>query len=141
MQQSLLADRFELTVHREPRQIPGYTLVQVKTGAKITAAKPDDPNNSSFNSGNKTLKASNVTMASFARSLSRIREISKLVVDRTGMTGGFDFAMEWSPAQAESDEHPGIFTAIQEQLGLKLESARVPVEAVVIDRAEKPSEN
>jgi uncharacterized protein (TIGR03435 family) len=80
-------------------------------------------------------------MASFARSLSRIREVSKLVVDRSGLAGGFDFAMEWSPAQEESDEHPSIFTAIQEQLGLKLESGKVPVEAVVIDRAEKPSEN
>ena len=140
MQQSLLADRFRLTVHREPRRISGYALVVAKGGPKITAAEPGR-NDDDFSSGNKTLKATNVTMASFARSLSRIREISKPVVDRSGLTGGFDFAMEWSPAQAESDDHPGIFTAIQEQLGLKLESAKVPVDAVIIDSAEKPSEN
>ncbi len=139
MQQSLLADRFRLTLHREPRQIPGYALVQVKTGSKMAAAKPSDDGD--FSSGNKTLKATNVTMESFARSLSRIRDVSKIVVDRTGLTGSFDFTMEWSPAQAESDDHPGIFTALQEQLGLRLESTKVPVEAVIIDRAEKPSEN
>lgn len=140
MQQSLLADRFRLAVHREPRQITGYALVLVKTGSKMAAAKPD-ANDSDYKSGSNTLKATNVTMESFARSLSRIREISKIVVDRTGLTGGFNFGMEWSPAQVESDDHPGIFTALQEQLGLKLESAKVPVQAVVIDRAEKPSEN
>ena len=140
MMQSLLADRFQLAVHREQRQIPGYILMTAKGGARMTAAKPG-ADDSDFNSGSNTLKATNVTMASFARSLSRIREISKLVVDRTGLTGGFDFAMEWSPTQIDSDDHPGIFTAIQEQLGLKLEGAKVPVEAVVIDRAEKPSDN
>jgi uncharacterized protein (TIGR03435 family) len=141
MQQSLLAHRFGLKVHREPRQISGYALVQVKTGPKMAAAKPNDDKDSDFSSGSNTLKAANVTMESFARSLSRIREISKLVVDRTELAGSFDFMLDWSPAQAESDDHPGIFTALQEQLGLKLESAKVPVDAVIIDRAERPSEN
>ncbi len=140
MQQNLLMDRFKLLVHREPRQIPGYTLVQAKSGPKMAAAKPDE-GDSDFSSGSNTLKATNVTMDSFARSLSRIREISKMVVDRTGLAGRFSFTLEWAPTQAESDDHPSIFTAIQEQLGLRLESAKVPVEAVVIDRAEKPSEN
>jgi uncharacterized protein (TIGR03435 family) len=140
MLQALLADRFQLAVHRETRQVSGYVLVVAKTGSKMTPAKPGQDGSNTSSNGTY-LKATNVTMEALARSLSGIREISKLVVDRTDLNGRFDFTMEWAPVQAESDEHPGIFTAIQEQLGLKLESAKVPVEAVVIDRAEKPSEN
>ena len=140
MMQGLLAGRFRLTVHRETRQVSGYAHVQAKGGSKMASAKPAD-HGSSFSSGSNTLRATNVTMASFARSLSRFREISKLVADQTQLTGSFDFTMDWSPTQAESDDHPGIFTAIQEQLGLRLEGAKLPVDAVIIDRAERPSEN
>ncbi len=140
MLQSLLADRFQLAVHRETRQIGGYALVTAKGGAKMAVAKPND-NGSDFSSHNYHLDATNVTMEGFARRLSRNRDIGKVVIDRTGLKGHFEFELEWAPAQAESDDHPGIFTALQEQLGLKLESAKVPVQAVVIDQAEKPSEN
>lgn len=140
MMQSMLADRFQLTTHREARQISGYALVAAKGGPKMAMAQAQD-DSSDFSTHNQYLKATNVTMGAFARRLSRNRDIGKVVVDRTGLAGRFDFELEWAPAQAESDDHPGIFTAIQEQLGLKLESAKAPVEAVIIDRAEKPSGN
>jgi uncharacterized protein (TIGR03435 family) len=140
MMQALLTDRFQLTIHREGRQISGYELVVAKTGPKMAVAKPND-NGSDTSSNGTYLKATNITMEAFARRLSRNRDVEKVVVDRTGLTARFDFELEWAPVQQESDEHPSIFTAIQQQLGLKLESAKVPVDAVIIDRAEKPSEN
>jgi len=140
MMQSLLAERFRLKMHRETRQISGYVLAVSKGGSKMAAARSND-NGSDFTSHNFHLKATNVTMELFAKRLSRNRDIGKVVVDKTGLTGRFDFELDWSPTQAESDDHPSIFTALQEQLGLRLESARVPVEAVIIDHAEKPGEN
>jgi uncharacterized protein (TIGR03435 family) len=140
MLQALLADRFQLAVHRETQQVAGYVLGVAKTGPKMTTAKPGQDGSSTSSDG-RYLKATNLTMEGLARRLSRNQDIGKVVVDKTGLTGKFDFELEWAPAQAESDDHPGIFTAIQEQLGLKLESAKVPVDAVIIDRAEKPSEN
>jgi uncharacterized protein (TIGR03435 family) len=140
MMQALLADRFRLAIHRETRQVPGYALVTARNGPKLAPAKPAD-NGSDFSSHNLHLKATNVTMELLARRLSRDRDIAKIVVDRTGLKGTFDFELDWAPAQAESADHPAIFTAIQEQLGLRLESAKVPIEAVVIDRVERPSDN
>ena len=140
MVQSLLADRFRLAVHRETRQVAGYALVTAKGGSKMAVAKGND-DGADFSTHNTHLKATNVTMDGFARRLSRNRDIGKVVIDKTGLKGSFDFELDWAPAQAESDDHPGIFTAIQEQLGLRLESAKAPIDVVVIDRAEKPSEN
>lgn len=140
MIQSLIVDRFQLTIHREPRQISGYALVPAKAGSKMSIARPSE-NGSDFSSNGMHLKATSVTMEAFAKRLSRNRDIGKLVVDKTGLTGKFDFELDWASAQQDSDEHPSIFTAIQEQLGLKLESAKVPIQGVVIDRVEKPSEN
>jgi uncharacterized protein (TIGR03435 family) len=137
--QSLLADRFQLAIHREPRQIPGYELVVAKKGPKMERAKPDQVG-SNIRSRNTHLTAENVTMEAFARSLSRNRDIGELVVDKTGLTGGFMFELDWTPERADppSDDRPSIFTALQQQLGLKLDTAKVPIMAVVIDRAEKP---
>jgi uncharacterized protein (TIGR03435 family) len=136
MIQSLLADRFRLAIHREPRQITGYALVPAKTGSKMATARPSE-SGSDFSSNGTRLKATSVTMEAFAKRLSRNRDIGKVVIDKTGFTGKFDFELDWASAQQDSDEHPSIFTAIQEQLGLKLESAKVPIEAVVIDRGGK----
>jgi uncharacterized protein (TIGR03435 family) len=86
-------------------------------------------------------------MEAFARSLSSNRDVGELVVDKTGLTGGFDFDLDWMPephgaqADASIDDRPSIFTALQEQLGLRLERAKVPIQVIVIDHAEKPSEN
>ena len=140
MVQQLLADRFQLVIHREQRQISGYALVAGKSGQKMTTSKQSG-DGSGFSSHNMHLKATNVTMEAFARRLSRDRDIGKLVVDRTGLTGKFDFELEWSRGDDPLDDRPSILTALQVQLGLKLESAKVPIQAVVIDRAEKPQEN
>lgn len=146
MLQSLLADRFQLVIHREPRQISGYALVVAKKGAKMEPASAGEKD-SDIRSTNTHLTGRNVTMEAFARHLSRNRDIGKLVVDRTGLTSAFNFELDWMPQQfdakpeASSDDRPSIFTALQEQLGLKLESAAVPALAIVIDHAEKPGDN
>jgi uncharacterized protein (TIGR03435 family) len=140
MIQRLLADRFRLTIHREPRQISGYALVPAKTGSKMANARPSG-SGSDFSANGMHLKATSVTMEAFAKRLSRNRDIGRIVVDKTGFTGRFDFELDWAPALQDSSEHPSIFTAIQEQLGLKLESAKVQIQTVVVDRVEKPSEN
>jgi uncharacterized protein (TIGR03435 family) len=150
MLQSLLAERFHLTIHREVRQVSGYALVVAKNGPKMEQAKPD-AEGSSTNSNNTVngmhLRAVNTTMERLAARLSRYNEIGQVVVDKTGLTGAFDFDLEWMPerrdgkADAHADDLPGIFTALQEKLGLKLESAKLPIQAIVIDRAEKPEEN
>lgn len=140
MLEALLTERFQLKFHRETRQVSGYFLAVAKTGSKMTPAKPG-PDDSSTSSNQTYLRATNLPMDAFARRLSRNRDIGKVVVDKTGLTGRFDFELEWSPVQAESGNHPSIFTAIQEQLGLRLEAAKVPLQAVIIDGAEKPSDN
>lgn len=140
MLQALLADRFQLRIRREPREVSAFALIVARGGPKMMPAKPGQTGND-MSANNTHLKATNVTMEGFAKRLSRDRDIGKLVVDKTALTGRYDFELDWARAQQESDDRPGIFTALQEQLGLKLESAKVSVEAVVIDRAEKPSEN
>jgi uncharacterized protein (TIGR03435 family) len=146
MLQSLLAERFRLAVHRESRLVSGYALIVTKSGSKMTSGKPNEQDGD-FHSTANHLKATNVTMEAFARRLSRNRDIGRTVVDKTGLTGKFDFDLDWAPAQlspTQSDQlvdRPGIFSALQEQLGLKLESEKVSILAVVVDRAEKPSGN
>jgi uncharacterized protein (TIGR03435 family) len=146
MLQSLLADRFHLAIHREPTQVPGYLLVAAKSGPKMAHARPDEKNMRLH--GNKMhLVAQDVTMEAFAKHLSGNRDVGKLVVDRTGLSGGFDFELDWMPERSgfspepSTDDRPSIFTALQGQLGLKLESAKIPVFTIVIDRAEKPGDN
>ena len=146
MIRSLLADRFHLAVHRELRQLAGYALLQAKQGSKLPRAKPSD-GGSDLHSNNTHVTARYETMDQFARYLSRNRDIGKLVANKTGLSEPFDFELDWAPAQLDSkpyalsDDRPTIFTALQEQLGLRLEAAKVSVEAVVIDRAEKPEAN
>ncbi len=146
MIESLLAERFQLVVHREPKQVSGYALVLAKKGSKMELAKPDEKG-SGTSTNNQHLKAHNITMEAFARYLTRNREVGMPVVDKTGLAGKFNFEMEWKPDQlqgkpeASTDDRPSLFTALQERLGLELKSAKVPIVTVVIDHAEKPQEN
>ncbi len=146
MVQRLLAERFRLAVHREPRQFSGYELLATKQGLKMAPAKPRE-NGSNLSSNNTHLSASSVTLDQFAKYLSRNRDIDKLVANKTGSTDRFDFELDWisaplnSPVEPASDDRPGIFTALQEQLGLRLEAAKVTAETIVIDRADKPDPN
>lgn len=142
MLQRLLADRFKLTLHREQREGPIYTLVVGSSGPRLTAAEPSKRSNpgGDFSASPTQIIGTGVTMAEFAMRLSRSMGIT--VVDRTGLTGAFDLKLTW-PVDDQfvgrgASASPTIFTAIQEQLGLRLQSGRGPVEMLIVDRAERP---
>jgi uncharacterized protein (TIGR03435 family) len=148
MIKNLLADRFQLTIHRETKEVSGYALTVAKSGAKLIAAKDTDGTvlgvpvrRRTDGSVNQHFVARRTSMTYVALMLGVLTR--KPVVDRTGITGEFTFDVEFAPENAAAGDSsaPSLFTAIQEQLGLKLESAKVPAEVLVIDRAEKPSEN
>ena len=148
----LMADRFQLKFHREQRVMAVYVLEVAKGGPKLKAADA----NSVENSGCEHLGVCNFhkrTLANFARFMQFV-VTDKPVVDKTGVTGEFDFTLKWMPDESQFNGMgfrvpvpdgtaplPGLFTAIQEQLGLKLEPQKIPAEVLVIDHVERPSEN
>jgi uncharacterized protein (TIGR03435 family) len=168
MLQALLADRFKLTLHRETKELPVYALVIAKNGPKLQGAKPDDMypedidgnrHGDAMRVGRGLLGGQGVSIAFLVQMLSQ-QQLGRPVLDMTGLTGKYDFTLQWTPderrprldKQAEgrqgTDSTPSagpselsIFTAIQEQLGLKLESKKGPVEVLVIDHVDEPSEN
>jgi uncharacterized protein (TIGR03435 family) len=138
--QTLLAGRFQLKVHRETREEPVYSLVVGKNGAKLDPSKDFH----GLGGGKGQFKANGASMEMLAGALAG--QLGRPVIDRTGLAGAFDFKLEWTPdaAQADAapvDAGPSLFTALQEQLGLKLESTKAPAEVIVIDHVERPSEN
>jgi uncharacterized protein (TIGR03435 family) len=144
--QALLADRFKLKFHREKKEFQIYSLVLAKgggakTGAKMTphAGEGDSSTNISNGSGKSTVSARNVSMENFAGILSG--RLDRAVIDNTGLPGGYDLKIEWAPDAAGDSGSPSLFTALQEQLGLKLETTKGPVDIIVIDGVEKPSDN
>ena len=146
MLQTLLGERFKLTLHREQRQGPTYSLIVAKNGHKLLPADPAKcPNTGGcgFNASPTQIVGESVSMAQLAARLSR--SIGITVVDNTGLTGMFDLKLEWSAEDQfvarGASASPTIFPAIQEQLGLRLESTRGPVETLVIDRVERPTED
>jgi uncharacterized protein (TIGR03435 family) len=152
MMQQLLADRFHLAVHWDTKEVPVYALVLAKGGPKFSATKDPEGHSGTSASGGR-LKATAVTMTRLAETLTQLlsRELGRVVVDRTGLDGKYDLELNWSPdngSSAFSDGGnnaasigPSIFTALEEQLGLKLTSAKGPVRSLVIDHLEQPSEN
>jgi uncharacterized protein (TIGR03435 family) len=155
MMQKLLADRFKLAFHRDRRELSVYALTVAKSGSKMTKNE-SDPNGlpALFFRGLGLLPARNANMAEFA-GLLQGAVLDRPVVDQTGLAGRFDFTLNWTPDETQfgglgvkvpppadsATAPPGLFTAIQEQLGLKLDATKAPVEVFVIDRVEKPSEN
>ena len=139
--QALLADRFHLAIHGETRQLPIYALVVGKTGPKLQAAESGDVPSRSLRMGE--LITEKMSMTELAKILTF--DLKRPVRDETGLKGNFAFTLEWTLGLGESDagpsSRPSLFTAVQEQLGLKLESAKGPVEILVIDRVEMPTEN
>jgi uncharacterized protein (TIGR03435 family) len=144
MLQGVLADRFKLVTHRETKELPVYALVVERTGLKL---KPAEGFGTSVSSSPKgTTMHANVTMKGFAATLSNF--VGRPVVDMTGLTGGFNFNLEWAPDGVRSNpggddglRGPTIYAALHE-IGLKLESRKAPIEILVVDRAEKvPVEN
>ncbi|HEV2485395.1 MAG TPA: TIGR03435 family protein [Terracidiphilus sp.] len=152
MLRNLLADRFNLTFHREPKEFSIYVLEAAKSGPKLkpSTAQPDDPAKliSTVYPQHILLPARNTTMGEFASLLQRA-VLDRPVVDKTGLSGRYDFDLKWAPdetqfggevpvASAEAPAAP-LFSAIQEQLGLRLSATKGPVNALVVDKAERPS--
>ncbi len=128
---TLLADRFKLVVHKDVKE--QYTAGAIARSAQAAMR---------FKLGNGALSGQGATMARLAGELSFV---GRQVIDRTGLAGAFDVDLEWTPdtpgATPSPDAGASIFTAIQEQLGLKLEPSTAPLEVIVIDSAERPAEN
>lgn len=139
--QALLAERLQLRFHRETKEMQVYALGIAKAGPKLTAhAGPGDTSANMTNRPDKSsMKCTNRSMKSFADNLGR--SLDQVVIDKTGLSGGYDFTLEWAPNPTPDSPEPSLFTALQEQLGLKLESTKGPVEIIVIDNIERPSEN
>jgi uncharacterized protein (TIGR03435 family) len=145
MLQTLLRDRFKLALHRETRQLPVYTLTTAKNGSKLKPAESASGITSDTNRTNWHVSAK-TTMPQFAEFLAR--KLDRLVVDETGLSGVFEivldaapYSLDGSPDGSHDAAGPSIFTALQEQLGLKLEARKAPVEILIVDHAERPSEN
>jgi uncharacterized protein (TIGR03435 family) len=156
MLRKLLADRFKLTFHREPKEFSIYALTVAKNGPKLkeSTAPPDklpELINVVF-PDRVSLPARNATIAQFASMMQR-GVLDRPVVDETGLFGRYDFDLEWADdesqfggrlrkrASTDGPDKPDLFAAMQQQLGLRLEATKGPVEALVIDQVEKPSAN
>jgi uncharacterized protein (TIGR03435 family) len=137
--QSLLADRFQLKLHRTQKQMPIYALVVAKGGPKLQPPKPNEPHRL-YSQAPGQLACYGTSMSDLADEFQDIG-ISRVVLDKTRLTGTYDFTLHWSPDDNPNPTGPSIFTALQEQLGLKLEPTHGPVETLIIDSIEKPSPN
>jgi uncharacterized protein (TIGR03435 family) len=153
MIQGLLKDRFKLAFHHDKKELTVFTLVLAKNGPKLTpsAADPKGLPGLGFRAlGN--MIAGNSNMSDFAGLLQSV-VLDRPVVDQTELKGRFDFTLKWTPDESQfggrggsaksdaPDAPPDLFAAIQEQLGLQLKSAKIPVDVLVIDKIEKPTEN
>jgi len=160
--QALLEDRFALKTHRETKEMPVYELVAVKNGPKLTPAAPqtDEKQRGMMRMERGELTGTAVTIDRLVQAFSD--QTGRTVIDKTGLKGEYDFKLQWTPdprpmdsmapppgaqppgaaeASVSDTTGPTLVTAIQEQLGLKLESTKGPVEVIVIDHVEKPSAN
>ena len=135
--QRVLQDRFQLVLRQETRELPIYALVQDKNGAKLSHT---DSEKSSF-----LIQGGHV--AATAQMVSRLpefleKEVGRPVIDKTALTGMFNFTLDWDPNEsAGSTEKPALVTALREQLGLRLESEKGPVQVYVVEKIEQPTEN
>ena len=162
--QTLLGERFQLKVHRETRELPVYALLIAKNGPKLELSRGSDcfdphagippPAPTSrpcggFRNASNQMSGAKVPMSHFAANLSKF--LGRTVVDKTGLDGAYDINLQWTPDETQAflptgpaaadAPGPSIFSAVQEQLGLRLESQKGPVEVLVIDHAEKPDAN
>jgi uncharacterized protein (TIGR03435 family) len=138
MLRTLLADRFKLSVHTETRRLPVYSLVIAKGGPKMD--KATDLSRASSAAGPAMIRGT-MDMKNLVSYLSSV--LGRKVADATGLDGSYVLSLKWTPDdQPITDKSPpSLPTAIQEQLGLRLEAAKGPVEILVVDHAEKPAEN
>jgi uncharacterized protein (TIGR03435 family) len=148
MVRKLLEERFGLKFHTEKREMPRYALTIAKGGPKmeLTKSAPDALPNERVNGdkASRTIQMENVSMGELAHNLQG--ELDRPVVDETGLKGRYDFTLKWSRGDAAATDDadsslPGFFTAIQEQLGVKVEPSKGAVDGMVIERVERPSVN
>jgi uncharacterized protein (TIGR03435 family) len=173
MLQSMLADRFKLTLHHDTKEMEVYALVVAKNGPKLheAAVTPPDsapaelpkpggppPKGGIWMTGRGQLNVTGANLGMFANVLSM--QLGRIVLDKTGLKGNYEFTLKWTPDEGQGQmfrgagdgqprdaapppdaSGPTIFTAVQEQLGLKLESQKGPVDTLVVDHVERPSEN
>jgi len=156
MMRSLLADRFHLKIHHETREMAALALRVAKSGSKLQPPHPEHdlqagipPNRINF-FGHGHMEGHSALMSNLARSLGSDPEIAgRPVVDKTGLTGWYDFTLRWTsddsgPGAAPVDPNaqwPSLFTALEEQLGLKLRPEKLPIDIIVVDSVEMPGEN
>ena len=154
MIRKMLADRFGLKVHNEQRELSVYALTVAKGGPKLTKSlgDPNGPPNDNF-STSAYMKETNTTMGEYAKAMQYV--LDRPVVDQTGLEGRWDFMLKWTPDESQftamgykipppadnPNAPPGLFAAIQEQIGLKLEAAKAQAEVLVVDHVERPSAN
>jgi len=154
---ALLAERFQLAVHNETKDAPVYFLVVAKNGPKLEAAEEGKEGPRGMRMGRGQLTGMSAPMTMLATTLSNA--LGRPVQDHTGLSGKYNFKLEWTPDPGQGDKLPGgpppgveappepdangptVFTALQEQLGLRLESQKGPMQMIVIDHVEKASEN
>jgi len=140
MLQAMLADRFKLIVHRETREMPVFALVLAKGGPLLATSKQSGTH---VEGSRGKLVATGITTADLADELAS--DVGRMVVDKTEMSGKYDLMLKWTPddsgAAAAADAPPSIYTAVQEQLGLKLEPQKLPVAVLMVDRVEIASSN
>jgi len=155
MWQKLLAERFQLAFHRDKKELSVYVLSVTKTGSKMTQA---DANAGALPGlwfqGLGKLNVRNATMQDFAN-LMQSAVLDRPVLDQTALQGRWDFTLNWTPDDSQfasfgtkippptdaANAPPALYTAIQEQIGLKLDATKAPAEVFVVDKVEKPSGN
>lgn len=157
MLRTMLAVRFQIHTHSETRNLPVYELGVDRKGSKLRSVD-GSKTKEDIQTGNGSIRFTKATVATFASQLGYA--LGRPVINKTGLTGEFSFALDWTPAPGEdggpttsglppetpeqpppTTDGPSIFTAITEQLGLRLQSGRGPIEVLVIDQAEKPDAN
>jgi uncharacterized protein (TIGR03435 family) len=155
MLQKLLVERYKLTFHRDKKELSVYVLTVAKTGPKLTKSQWD-PNGlpGLFFHAPGDMHVTNANLADFAGVMQQ-DVLDRPVLDQTGLAGRFDFTLKWTPDDSQfagmtakippptdgANAPPNLYTAIQEQIGLKLDATKAPTEVLVIDHVEKPSEN
>jgi len=152
--EQLLAARFDLSFHHERRELPVYRIVPAKGGPKLTPASTEGKatNTAGIGITPGQMTVTNATLPEFASLMQRYVRLDRPIVDHTGIAGKYDYKLVWTPDFSQFDGNPPgpvnndagaptLYTAIQEQLGLKLEAAKEPADVMVIDRVMKPSDN
>jgi uncharacterized protein (TIGR03435 family) len=155
MLQSLLADRFKLKISHEMKDLPVYELVLAKNGAKFAEDNTHPEVGAVTALGLGKLELTSCDFGPFVSTLSAQPELQgRVLLDKTGLTGHYTFTFQWTPevarpnggpsadnASTSESSIPSLFTALREQLGLRIESTHAPVDVIVIENIDKPSEN